>query len=406
MDNIELNQAKSDLKIKKPSKSKSWLILLSLGSLSLVAAAVLFILTITKPKEQLATLDFPVLPTPKTLEGKIYSTLTGLEISDIAENTMPVFCVQTPNGLDGARPQVGINEAKVIFEAIAEAGITRFAAIYQNPQSAIIGPVRSLRSYYLQWDSPFDCTITHAGGAADALQAVQRGGYKDLTENYTYMYRGTIGSRRWNNLFTTSNYLKKFASDHNYNNSNPTGFLRLTPEQANNNRINAQATNKLDILSATTKSTLETLPSVKSVTFRFGYNNNFNPTFTYNSATNSYDRFYNSNEAHEVYNCPGEDLGEKNPESVCELKQLSPTVVIAITVQESLAGDHYHEKILATGSGPVRIYQNGTVATGTWKKEAVYDQIKFYDESGQEIALIPGQTWISAIPQYGSIEEN
>ncbi len=387
------------------STLKLWLILTIFGVILAIGAAALLVFTLLKPKEEQAALEFPILPSPKTLESKVYSTLTGQEIADISENNLPVFCVQTPNGLDGARPQVGINEAKVIFEAIAEAGITRFAAIYQNPKSAIIGPVRSLRTYYLQWDSPFDCTITHAGGAYDALLAVRDGNYKDLTENYTYMYRGTIGSRRWNNLFTTSDYLKQFTQDHGYTASNPTGFTRLTPEQAYTDRINNQATNKLSITSATDSSTMETSPKVKNVTFRFGRINTYNPTYQYNEVSNTYDRSYVSGGAHEVYNCPDGNVGEKNPESVCELKQLSPSVIIAMTVQEQLAWDHYHEDITTIGSGPVRVYQNGTVVTGTWQKNSTYEQIKFFDESGKEIALVPGQTWISAIPQYGSVEE-
>ena len=405
MDNEEIIQDKKDFQIKAKSTSKSWIVFLSLGSLFLVAAIALFVLTIAKPKEELADLDFPILPTPKTTEAKIYDTITGREISDIAENNSPVFCMQTPNGLDGARPQAGLNEAKVVFEAIAEAGITRFAAIYQNPQSAIIGPIRSLRLYYLQWDTPFDCTITHAGGAYDAIEAVRYGHYKDLTESYQYMYRGTIGARRWNNLFTTSHYLKQFADDNGFSTSNPTGFTRLTPEQAENNRIDTQAINKLRLLESTTSSTMSTLPRVTNITIKFGNINTYNPTFTYNADTNTYDRSYVSGGAHEVYNCPEGDLGEKNPEAVCELKQLSPSVVIAMTVQEKRASDNYHEDITTTGSGTVRIYQNGTSISGTWQKNSVGEQIKFFDEAGNEVALVPGQTWIAAVPQYGSVEE-
>ncbi len=99
---------------------------------------------------------------------KTYSDLTGEPLADTTLRTAPAYCIQTPNGTDGARPQAGLNEAGVIFEAIAESGITRFAAIYQNPSAAVIGPIRSLRIYYLEWDTPFDCTIVHAGGSGDA----------------------------------------------------------------------------------------------------------------------------------------------------------------------------------------------------------------------------------------------
>ena len=79
-------------------------------------------------------------------------------------------------------------------------------------------------------------------------------------------------------------------------------------------------------------------------------------------------------------------------------------VVIAMVVKESKARDNYHEDITAVGSGEAYIFQNGTVEKGKWEKSTVSDQIKFIGESGEEIALAPGQTFISAVPNYGSVD--
>lgn len=337
-------------------------------------------------------------------EDVAYSNLTGEPLTDASLLTAPAYCVQTPNGTDGARPQAGLNEAGVVFEAIAEAGITRFAAIYQNPSSAVIGPIRSLRIYYLEWDTPFDCTIVHAGGAADALAAVAAGGYKDLSENYSYMYRGTYGSRLWNNLFTTSSYLKQFSADRGYNTSNINGFKRMTPEESEVDRIDALVREEFDILTATDRDTSEIAAAVSSINLNFGGWANFNVHYDYNAETNTYNRSYESGVAHEVYACAAEDLGEKNPEDVCSLTQLSPSVVVAMMVQEHKASDNYHEDITTIGTGKAYIFQNGTVIEGSWSKSSREDQIKFYDEEGKEVALAPGQTFVSAVPNYGSVE--
>ncbi len=395
----------SSFTIEKPKKSTKSLVFLISGLVSLGVGVTFILLTVLKPVEEKTALSFPELPSKKdSSEGKVYSILTGKEIGNDSENHLPIFCVQTPNGLDGARPQAGLNEAGVVFEAIAERGITRFAAIYQNPTSAVIGPIRSLRLYYLQWDSPFDCTITHAGGADDAIRAVRDGGYKDLTENYVYMYRGTVGSRYWNNLFTSSEYLKNFTNDTGYQTSNPKGFARLTTDAAEKNRIDTLSSNKLDIFKPTKSNTTDLSPKVSDIRINFGGWDAFSPAYHYNESTNSYDRSYMDGDPHEVYNCPAENLGDRNPEEVCELRQLSPSVVIAMFVQEQEAWDHYHEDITTIGSGNVFIFQNGTVITGTWQKDDVYEQIKFFDNEGKEVSLVPGQTWISAVPQYGSVE--
>ena len=172
-----------------------------------------------------------------------YSRLSGLEIASEDINSHPTFCVQIPNGVDGARPQAGLQDAQVVFEAIAESGITRFAAIFQDPPS-VIGPIRSLRLYYLNWDLPFDCTVVHAGGSDEALEAVKKYNVRDLTENYAYMWRSSTNytvQRLWNNLFTSNEYLNGFNTINGYLSSDIKYFARFTPVEASRNKIDVQA---------------------------------------------------------------------------------------------------------------------------------------------------------------------
>lgn len=395
------NKAKS----KHPKKTSRQIVAFwTIGAISFAGGIACVIAGILGFNNTASGTVFPKIPSTSDDGERYYSNLTGEPLTNAADQTAPTFCIQTPNGTDGARPQSGLTKAGVVFEAIAEAGITRFAAIYQNPSQAIIGPIRSLRLYYLEWDTPFDCTIVHAGGADDALQAVASGGYRDLSEDYAYMYRGTSKARLWNNLFTTSNYLKKFNEDNGYNSSNVKGFTRMTPEESGKSRVNAGVKEQLNIVKATTENTSETIAAISSIDLNLGGWDNFNIHYEYNSDTNTYDRSYQSGAEHEVYECADEDLGEKNPEDVCSLTQLSPSVVIAMVVQESRASDNYHEDITTLGSGDVYIFQNGTAITGTWTKTSVDEQIKFFDENGKEIALAPGQTFITAVPSYGDVE--
>ena len=225
---------------------KKFVIFLTIGIVGLVGGIACFLVGLLGINNIVNKISFPQVGTNESTDVT-YSDLTGEPLADATLKTAPAYCIQTPNGTDGARPQSGLTQAGVVFEAIAEAGITRFAAIYQNPTSAVIGPIRSLRIYYLQWDTPFDCTIVHAGGADDALRAVASGGYKDLSEDYTYMYRGTYSARLWNNLFTTSAYLKQYSADHGYNASNINGFARMTPEESGKARVNALVNEQLNI---------------------------------------------------------------------------------------------------------------------------------------------------------------
>lgn len=406
---LEISQKSAEKSTEKPveksrKKTKNSAKIFSmLGGLWCLGGVGLIIASFIVPPQTETIMDFPKIPSKDTPSGT-YSRLTGLTVANESDLTAPAYCIQTPNGTDGARPQAGLDEAGVVFEAIAEAGITRFAAIYQNPASAIIGPIRSLRLYYLEWDTPFDCTIVHAGGAPDALQAVARGGYKDLTENYTYMYRGTYGARRWNNLFTTSGYLAKMSADRGYKGSDIKGFTRMTPDESDRSRIDSLAEEKLIIYEPSTGKTANLVVKTPDIAINFGGIANFNVRYKYDLESNTYLRSYASGASHDIYTCPAGDLGEKNPEDKCTLKQLAPSVVVAMVVQEKLASDNYHQDITATGSGTAYVFQNGTSIKGTWKKPSDAEQIKFYNSDGTEIALAPGQTFVEAVPQYGLVE--
>lgn len=402
-DDVLFKKTTKNVKHKEPRASKKYFVFLIIGILGLCGGAICIVIALLANQGTSSSAELG-LASDHTDHADKYSLLTGEVLADNVSQNAPAYCIQTPNGTDGARPQSGLTDAGVVFEAIAEAGITRFAAIYQNPTSAVIGPIRSLRIYYLQWDTPFDCTIVHAGGADNALAAVTAGGYKDLSEDYSYMYRGTYSNRLWNNLFTTSAYLEKFSADHGYDTSDIKGFKRMTPEESTKARVDASASESLSITKPANGDTSEMVSSVNSINLYLGGLSSFNVQYDYNVATNTYDRSYESGTPHEVYECADEDLGEKNPEDVCSLTQLSPSVVVAMVVQEGKAADGYHEDITTTGSGKAYIFQNGTAISGTWSKSSIDEQVKFFDESGAEVALAPGQTFITAVPNYGSVE--
>lgn len=379
------------------------------GLIFIVAALAISLLVIILNKENGLNIfhhDSPDFPEP------IYSVMTGKEIEDATLNTSPTFCVQIPNGTDGGRPQVGLTEAAVVFEAIAEAGITRFAAVFQNPTSSAIGPVRSLRPYYLDWDTPFDCTVVHAGGSDEALYAINMGGHRDLDESLTYMWRETGTGRLWNNLFTSPADMLAFNQAKGYNTSNPKAFPRQNPDdvatllrernecaEAEANAADNASDNDADQSDACPAETL-----ITDIRINFGNSTTFNTAYKYDAETNTYLRSYASGAAHEVYLCPA-DLTEPNTKTQCgSLIQVAPSVIVAMRVKESKMADNYHEQITTIGSGDVTIFQNGLAIQGTWSKASQSEQIVFRDTEGNEIRLTPGQVWVAAVPQYGSVK--
>jgi len=391
--------SKNSKKSKKPHSKKRKIVICIILLLILAGAgvAIWYFCFYQKPTEAP-----DAETTAEVVEEKepVYSVLTGEEIDDESLNSSPTFCVQIPNGTDGARPQVGLNEAGVVFEAIAEGGITRFAAIFQNADLTAIGPIRSLRMYYLEWDIPFDCTIVHAGGETQAKQEVTK--YQHLSESTTYMWRDYSGYTAPNNLFTSSDLLDKFAKKEKYTTSEVEGFARLTPEEAEEI---ATEVNQEEEKETSEKETKTEYKQVNKINLNFGSTSNFNVVYKYNEKTNTYPRSYASGQDHISYTCS--KTSKPSPKSDCgDAKQVAPSVVIAMMVDEYTKSDtKHHQSIQTIGSGKAYIFQNGTVIKGTWSKSSRDSQIIFEDSDGNEVKLTPGQTWISAIPNsYGSVK--
>lgn len=335
-----------------------------------------------------------------------YTEMQAQQFAD-NNNSKRISCVQIPNGTD-ARPQVGLTDAKIVFEAIAEAGITRFAAIYRNAKADVIGPVRSLRMYYLEWDDPFDCTIVHAGGEANALKRVES--YKHLSESKTYMWRDYSAYRAPNNLFTSGELLDKFNSDKGYNSSNPKVFSRMTPEESDSELKEIRKESSSEESPEQTAETEKKYTAANDIYIHVTTAANYNVKYNYDPNTNTYLRSYEGNSGkHMVYNCKGLANSGANikPQKDCgEAVQVAPKVVVVMKVNEQVNQiNHYREDLATTGSGEAYVFQNGIVINGTWEKDKVSSQIVFKDQKGEVIKLAPGQTFITSIAKsYGYVK--
>ncbi len=388
-----MDKAKKSKKIKKSSKKRKIIIFIIL--LLLVAGGTVGALCLAKGKGVGDIIGAVTDMVPEAEPIRYYDNLTGEEIESEDENKGRINCIQIPNGTD-ARPQVGLHDAKIVYEAIAEGGITRFAALYRNANDDAIGPVRSLRMYYLEWDIPYDCTIIHAGGVKAAVQRAEK--YAHLSESATYMWRDYSAYYAPNNLFTSSALLEKFNSSKKYNESEPKTFARMTPKESEA---------ELEEIKNDTEEKYETADSIY---VHITTAQNYNVKYTYDKETNSYLRAYEGKSGkHMSYTCKntGKSGNKIKPQKDCgKATQLAPKVVVVMKVPEELNSDnHYREEITTTGSGDAWVFQNGIVVKGTWSRKKDSDQLEFKDKSGETIKLAPGQTWITAVAKsYGYVK--
>lgn len=325
------------------------------AAIVLISGAIVFaILNSEKPAP---VVKAPTTVTPKPVEvKKYYSPLTGIEVADEAATKMATTAIMLENSPD-SRPQSGLKQSGVVYEAVAEGGITRFLTLHQQDKPQLIGPVRSLRMYYVDWLAPYNASVAHIGGSANALAEVRNGNYRDIDQFFNAgAYWRATDRYAPHNVYTSFERLDALNQAKGYTESSFTGFSRVDGKPVET----PDATSIAVTISGPT----------------------YNSSYVYDKATNTY--------ARSQAGAPHLDR---------EDGQITPSVVIALKVNMvKVLEDGYRESITTTGTGEAVIFQNGTAQTVTWSKADRASQLRFIDAAGKDVPLVRGQTWISAIP--------
>lgn len=95
-------------------------------------------------------------------------------IGTLTSNSLYPLAVSIDN-LSRARPQSGLSHARLVYELPVEGGITRFLAFFLEPQLDEVGPIRSVRPYFLDLASEYGAVLIHCGGSPEALARLSAG---------------------------------------------------------------------------------------------------------------------------------------------------------------------------------------------------------------------------------------
>jgi hypothetical protein len=295
------------------------------------------------------------------------STLSGLPVAP-SVNKRPITAVIIEN-TPYARPQAGLSQAGVVFEALTEGGITRFLAFYQDQLPNNVGPIRSARPYFLTWDLGFDAPLAHVGGSPKALAEIPQLGVKNLDYMYYPGFYHRISSRPApHNVYTSLTNLINLESSKGWTSSNYTGWPRKPDSPAAN-------------------------PNATTINFNLSYST-YNVSYSYNKSTDSYARSEGG--------APQIDANTN--------QQLSPKVVIGMIVPWSQGpldtSNAYYSVYQNVGSGQAYVFQDGTLTIGQWNKPSAQSPLTFTTTNGQPLKLNAGQTWITALGSNSEITYN
>jgi len=309
------------------------------------------------------------------------------------EEKRPLF-VMIENSPD-ARPQSGLSDADIVFEAIAEGGVTRFGAIFYcgvQVSDTTIAPIRSARSYFVDWASGFNLPLyVHVGGAnvpgpTNALgQIGDYGwngendlnqfsiGYPTFVRDYNRVPGKEIATEH--TMVTTTEALWDIAEKREWTNT--------TPERRVGRSIVEAAPWQDGYQGWVYESEAAPAGEVTSIAYEFwsGYGQ-YAVKWQYDAERDAFLRSQGG-EKHI-------DLNDDEPVGAAN-------VIVMLTTEKGPINEKKHMLYGTTGTGDALLFKHGEAYEVTWSKKDREAELTFVDSKGKDIELARGLTWISVV---------
>jgi Protein of unknown function (DUF3048) N-terminal domain/Protein of unknown function (DUF3048) C-terminal domain len=288
--------------------------------------------------------------------------LTGQPVSRDVANRRPIAVI-LDNFSPDARPQAGLAQASLVFETLAEGGITRFMAVYLEHDAPMIGPVRSARLYFNSWAAGLGVIFGHDGGNVDAIHELSTLGtvYNIDADQVSGPFYRTSSRAAPHNEYTSTTSLRSYASSHGASITGPPASIPHKGDALPFQRPHSY---------------------VLHIDFSYG---DYNVSWRYDPGSNDFAR----------------SMGASPHVDAATGKQLHAKNVVVMMAPESAGFDPFTPgaiKLATEGSGPAAVYVDGKAIQGTWSKPSVTSPLQWLDTTGKPIKLDDGPTWVEVVP--------
>ncbi len=322
---------------------------------------------ITTPESTPTPSPTPPPTEPTLLNGRL---VYPEQLPDI-ESRLPLAVMF--DNLVAARPQIGLEKADLVFEAVAEGGITRFLGVFWSDEPGRVVAVRSARVYYLDWAAGLDAIYVHWGSArsnvaaADVPSAFSRLGlrrFDGFAMGEPYFSRDPDRLAPHDGIADTD-AMWELAADNGWSGP-PQIEAWLFKEDEPGRARDAGAT------------------AAPTIDIGFGgpFFSDYAVTWEHDPKTNGYLRSQGG--------APHMDGGSGN-------RIQARNVAVVVTSVRSVGDGTSHLQYQTTGSGEAVVFQDGVAIPGSWSKPDEFSRIRFFDAEGNEIAFNRGQTWIEVL---------
>lgn len=160
-----------------------------------------------------------------------------LQIIDLESTTRPVG-VMIDNVSD-AWPHAGLNDAYLVYEIIVEGGFTRLFALFKDVDTSTIGPVRSLRHYYIDYALENDAILVRFGNSPKAssdVNSLNVANLDGLINPGNMFWRDSSLTCAPHNAFTSIQNIREQATKKGYEKDVTDTLLKYSVDEINLNK--------------------------------------------------------------------------------------------------------------------------------------------------------------------------
>lgn len=263
--------------------------------------------------------------------------------------------------------QTGLGDADIVFENLAEGGISRLMAVYSDIASVgQIGTIRSLRYSYIDLAATFDAIPVHCGAdndyATPHLKSLKLSSFDLGAKDSSVQFREKNGKATEHTLYTKGSMLSEGLAKSKLrqkldSNQPDTAFQFGQPDAS---------------VPAGDTSCVKAHVSMSS---------SYTTDFIYDETEKTYTR------------CPnGKTLKDYKTGKPVSVKN-----VFFLYTNVTLFDDNYHTKTSLSGGEGVYI-SDGASKPIRWKKGSASSPLVFTDEEGSELTVNAGSSWICLVP--------
>jgi len=280
------------------------------------------------------------------------------------ENVRPI-ALMIDNDTDAARPQIGLEDAYMVYEIVVEGRATRFMALFKDFDLEKVGPVRSSRHYFLDYAQEHDAIYAHAGWSPKAAKDIKALGINNINgvaADGASFWRDNTYDKTWHNLYTSTQKLSARADEKNYRRDTESSMPNY--KELDETPLGGKA--------------------VKSISIP--YANFYKVGWKYDGESKTFVRYVNG-KTHDSQT--GNPITAKN--------------IIMYTLENVNLPDTENkgrQDLKNIGSGTGYYFSDGQAVEINWKKTSREAKTEYTLKDGTSLKLNPGNTFVQIVPTY------